>query len=48
VTGLNELPDVGIHESDLHCDIRTVREHGGEVRPPSLDKAEDVVPPSAI
>ena len=48
VTGLNEFPDVGIHEGDLHGDIHAVREHGIEVCPPSLDEAKYIVPPSAI
>lgn len=48
MTGLDKLPDVGVHESDLHGDVRTVRKHSVEVRPPSLDEAEDVVPPSTV
>jgi len=48
VTGLNEFPDVGVHESDLHSDIHAVREHGIEICPPSLDEAEDVVPSSTV
>lgn len=48
MTGLNEFPDVGVHEGDLHGDIRTVRKHSVEVCPPSLDGAEDVVPPSTV
>ena len=48
VAGLNELPDVGIHEGDLHGDIHAVGEHGVEVCPPPFDEAEDVVPPSAV
>ena len=48
MAGLNELPDVGIHEGDLHGDIHAVGEHGVEVCPPPFDEAEDVVPPSAV
>jgi len=48
VTGLNELPDVGVHESDLHSDIHTVGENSVKVCPPSFDEAEDVIPPSTI
>ena len=48
MTSLNELFDVGVHEGDLHSNIHTVREHGVEVRPPSLNEAEDVVPPSTV
>lgn len=48
MTGLNELPNVGVHECNFHCDIHTVREDGVKVGPPSLDEAEDVVPPSAV
>ena len=48
VTGLNELSDVSTHEGDLHSDIRTVREDGVEVCPPSLDETKDVVPPSTV
>ena len=48
MTGLNELSDVGTHESNLHGDIHTIWEYGVEVCPPSLDEAEDVVPPPAV
>ena len=48
MTGLNELPDVCVHESNLHRDIRTVRQHSVKVCPPPFDEAEDVIPPSTI
>ena len=48
MTGLNELPNICVHESDLHSDIHTVGQHGVEVCPPSLDEAEDIIPPSTI
>ena len=48
MASLNKLPDVGVHESDLHSDIPTVRENSVKVCPPSFDKAEDVIPPSTV
>jgi hypothetical protein len=48
VAGLNELPDVCVHESDLHGDVHAVGQHSVEVCPPSFDEAEDVVPPSTV
>src|ERR1700704_1897662 len=48
VTGLNQEPHIGIHETRLHCHILSVGKDGTLIQTPLLNEAEDVVPSSAV
>lgn len=48
VAGLDEEPDVGVHEGNGHRNVLAVREDGGTIRTALLDEAEDVVPSKCI
>ena len=44
VAGLDEQTDVGVHEGNLHGDVRAIRQDSRAVGATPLDEAEDVVP----
>lgn len=48
VAGLNQQPDVGVHEGNSHGDIGTVRQDEVRVLAEVLDEGEDVIPAATV